>query len=669
MDLASVYQRIEFLKRELNEHNHRYYVLNEPSISDFEYDRLMQELISLEKDYPQFADSLSPTQRIGDDRNQEFVQREHNLSMYSLGNTYNRDEVIEFDKRLQKLIQGPIEYACELKYDGAAISLTYEHGRLIRALTRGDGTRGDDVTANLKTIRSIPLTIPVESCPALFEIRGEIILLRDTFNALNEERLSEGEPPFANPRNAAAGTLKMQNSSLVAKRKLDCFLYSLAGEALPGATHSENLSWARRVGFKVPPYLEVFQDIEKVLAFIDKWKDARKKLPFDTDGIVIKVNSLEQQNQAGFTAKSPRWAIAYKYPPDQAETRLVSVDFQVGRTGAITPVANLEPVLLAGTTVKRASLHNADQIQILDLHIGDFVLIEKGGEIIPKIIGVNLAKRDLFATPVIFITTCPECGTALTRDQGEAKHFCPNEDLCPPQIKGKIEHFISRKAMNIDSAGIETVGQLYEAGLLKTIADLYDLTYDQLINQNRFANKSVSNLIAAIQESKKIRFERVLFALGIRYVGETVAKKLARTLGSIDAIMLASREQLISVDEIGERIADSLISFFAMEKNREVIRRLMEHGVQMSQVIEENVKQIQPLSGKTVVISGTFSRYSRDELKEFVEKFGGKNVSSVSSKTSFILAGENMGPEKLKKANDLAIPLMGEDEFINLLSL
>lgn len=669
MDSDSVYQRIEHLKSELNAHNYRYYVLNEPTVSDFDYDRMMQELIGLEKDYPQFADSLSPTQRIGDDRNQDFVQREHGVAMYSLGNTYNREEVIEFDSRLRKVIEGPVAYACELKYDGAAISLTYEHGRLIRAITRGDGVRGDDVTANVKTIRSIPLTIPADACPAVFEIRGEIILHRDVFNALNEERVQEGEAPFANPRNAASGTLKMQNSSLVAKRKLDCFLYSLAGENLPCPTHSGNLDWARSSGFKIPNYLEVHEDIDGVLFFIDKWKEARKKLPFDTDGAVIKVNSLDQQNALGFTAKSPRWAIAYKYPPDQAETRLVSVDFQIGRTGAVTPVANLEPVLLAGTTVKRASLHNADQIELLDLHIGDYVTIEKGGEIIPKITGVNFSRRDLFASRVEFISTCPECGAELTRDPGEAKHYCPNEEYCPPQIKGKIEHFISRKAMNIDSAGAETVGQLFQAKLLNSVADLYELTYDQLINQDRFADKSASNLIAAIEASRKIQFERVLFALGIRYVGETVAKKLARAMGSIDAIRNASREQLLSIDEIGDRIAESIILWFSKEKNLQLIQKLQARGVQFSQEIGDNVRQIQLLTGKSVVISGTFERYSRDELKELVERFGGRNISSVSSKTSFILAGENMGPEKLKKAGDLSIPLIREDEFIKMLSL
>ncbi len=669
MDISSANQRVEFLRKELNGHNYRYYVQNQPSISDFEYDRLLKELNVLEREYPQFADPLSPTQRIGDDRNQEFVQREHGFPLYSLGNTYNRQEVIEFNSRIEKLLDEPAEYACELKYDGAAISLTYQNGRLFRALTRGDGVIGDDVTANVKTIRSIPLTIDMPDCPELFEIRGEIILHRDIFDALNEERLLDEEMPFANPRNAASGTLKMQNSALVAKRKLDCFLYSMAGDLLPCSTHSENLGWARKAGFKVPSYLKVCKDIEGVLAFVDHWKEARKALSFDTDGVVIKVNSMEQQRKLGFTSKSPRWAIAYKFPPDQAETRLLSVDFQVGRTGAITPVANLEPVLLAGTTVKRASVHNAEQIRLLDLHLGDSVYIEKGGEIIPKIVAVNRAKRDLFARPVEFISECPECGTLLIRDPGEAKHFCPNEEFCPPQIKGRLEHFISRKAMNIDSAGSETVGQLFEAGLVTTFADIYRLTYDQLISLDRFANKSASNLIAAIEESKSVKFERVLFALGIRYVGETVAKKLARTFGGIEPIMKASREQLISVDEIGDRIADSILNYFSNEKNRRLLGSLAESGLQMSQIIGNDVKQVQLLSGKSVVISGTFTRYSRDELKELVERFGGKNVSSVSAKTSFILAGENMGPEKLKKAVDLSIPLMGEDEFINLLSL
>ena len=669
MDESTVIQRIEFLRKELDGHNYRYYVLNAPSVSDFEYDNLMQELISLERKHPEFADPYSPTMRVGDDRNQEFVQREHRVPMFSLANTYNREEVLDFDARLSKLTDQPVEYACELKYDGAAISLAYENGRLVSAVTRGDGVQGDDVTSNVKTIRSIPLIIKAEDCPAFFEIRGEIMLDRKTFDSLNEERILAGEIPFANPRNAAAGTLKMQNSAAVARRRLDCFLYSLAGEGLPSPTHAGNLAWARSAGFKVPPYMETFNDISGVLSYIDRWKDGRKKLPFDTDGVVVKVNSTEQQALLGFTAKSPRWAIAYKYPPDQAETRLLSVDFQVGRTGAITPVANLEPVLLAGTTVKRASLHNADQIALLDLHLGDFVLIEKGGEIIPKITGVNKTRRDLFATPVIFLNRCPECGTELKKDPGEARHYCPNEDLCPPQLKGKLEHFVSRKAMDIESAGSETVSQLFDAGLVKSVADLYDLTYAQLVTLDRFAVKSASNLVQAVDDSRKVRFERVLFALGIRYVGETVAKKLARAFGSVDAILQASREQLMSVDEIGDRIADSIILWFQQEKNRDLIEKLRTKGVQLSQEPDGNTPQMQVLTGKSVVISGTFHRYSRDELKDLVEKYGGKNVSSVSSKTSFILAGENMGPEKLKKADALSIPLMGEEEFINLLSL
>jgi DNA ligase (NAD+) len=669
MDITSVYQRIEFLRNELNGHNYRYYVLNEPEVSDYEYDQLMAELESLERENPQFSDSLSPTQRIGDDRNQEFVQRPHGIAMYSLGNTYNREEVIEFDNRIKKIVTDSIEYACELKYDGAAISLTYGNGRLTRALTRGDGVNGDDVTANIKTIRSIPLVIKALDCPKLFEIRGEIILTHDVFSALNEERIMEGEAPFANPRNAASGTLKMQNSAMVAKRKLDCFLYSLSGSGLPFSTHQENLEWAKKAGFKVLPYLKVYQNIDGVISYIEKWRNDRKKLPFDTDGVVIKVNSQDQQAALGFTAKSPRWAIAYKYPPDQAETRLLSVDFQVGRTGAITPVANLEPTLLAGTTVKRASLHNADQIQLLGLHIGDFVTIEKGGEIIPKITGVNLSKRDLFTQPVQFISTCPECGSILTRDVGEAKHFCPNEEFCPPQIKGRIEHFVSRKAMNIDNAGSETVSLLYDSKLLSSVADLYSLTYAQLISQERFADKSASNLLQAIEDSKRIKFERVLFALGIRYVGETVAKKLARAMGSIETIMSASKDQLLSVNEIGERIADSIISYFSIQRNRDLVHRLQENGIQMNQEIGQEIRQIQKLTGRSIVISGTFNRFTREELKDLVEKNGGKNVSSVSAKTSFILAGESMGPEKLKKAQDLSIPLMSEDEFINLLCL
>jgi len=667
MEQGSVFDRINYLRSVLNEHNYRYYVLNEPAVSDYEYDLLMQELISLEQQYPQFADPLSPSVRIGDDRNQEFIQRRHKNAMYSLGNTYSQEEVAEFDQRVRKAIGDQVEYACELKYDGAAISLTYEKGRLLYAVTRGDGITGDDVTANIKTIKSIPLVLHGTDYPDVFEIRGEIILYRTVFDQLNAERIEDGEVPFANPRNAASGTLKMQNSSLVAKRKLNCFLYNLTGFVLPAPTHSGNLEWARKAGFRIPEYTEIHTSVEGIFSFIHRWETARKKLPFDTDGVVIKVNSLDQQAELGFTAKNPRWAIAYKYPPEQAETTLLSVDFQVGRTGAITPVANLEPVFLGGTTVKRASLHNSDQIALLDLHIGDRVVIEKGGEIIPKITGVNKTRRDLFALPVVFISVCPECGTSLIRDPGEARHYCPNEDECPPQIKGRIEHFISRRAMNIDGLGQETVDQLYREGLLRRIPDLYHLTADQLIRLDRFAEKSTLNLVAAIKSSVGIPFERVLYAIGIRYVGETVAKKLARSLGSVDHIMDASREELMAVDEVGDKIADSVRHFFTMEKNRQLIKDLKQCGLQFQAEAGTQYKLNLPLSGKSVVVSGTFSQFSRDIIKELIEQNGGKNVSSVTSKTSMIIAGQNMGPEKLKKAGQYNIPLISEDEFMKMI--
>jgi DNA ligase (NAD+) len=588
--------------------------------------------------------------------------------MYSLGNTYSQEEVIEFDQRVKKAIGDDVEYVCELKYDGAAISLTYEKGRLLSAVTRGDGITGDDVTANIKTIKSIPLVLRNDDYPDLFEIRGEIILYRTVFDQLNAERIEDGEVPFANPRNAASGTLKMQNSSLVARRKLNCFLYSLSGSGLPAQTHSGNLEWAKKAGFRIPEYTETHSSVEGIFSFIKRWETERKKLPFDTDGVVIKVNSLDQQAELGFTAKNPRWAIAFKYPPEQAETTLLSVDYQVGRTGAVTPVANLEPVYLGGTTVKRASLHNADQIALLDLHLGDRVLIEKGGEIIPKITGVNKSRRDLFLARVEFISVCPECGTPLTKDPGEARHYCPNEEECPPQIKGRIEHFISRRAMNIEGLGQETVDQLFREGLLRKIPDLYNLTADQLIRLDRFAEKSAVNLILAIKSSVAIPFERVLYAIGIRYVGETVAKKLARSLGNIDRIIAASREELLTVDEVGDKIAESILQFFSLDKNRQLIVDLKKSGLrfQVENVIPSN--QSLPLSGKSVVVSGTFSRFSRDSLKELIEQNGGKSVSAVTSKTSMIIAGQNMGPEKLKKAEQLHIPLISEDEFISIIN-
>ena len=668
MDQDSIYQRIKWLRDELNVHNYRYYVLNEPTIGDFDFDRMMTELIRLEEEYPQFSDPLSPSLRIGDDRTEEFIQKEHKYPLYSLSNTYDFEELREFDERVTKSV-GSVEYVCELKYDGAAINLSYEKGKLVQAVTRGDGVRGDDVTSNIRTIRSIPLTLQTPVFPDFFEIRGEILLHRKIFDELNRDRVELGEAPFANPRNAASGTLKMQKSSIVAKRKLDCLLYSLAGSKLPASTHSGNLEWARTAGFKVPNYIGIFPDLEGVIQFIGKWEKERRNLPFDTDGVVIKVNSLDQQQELGFTAKNPRWAVAYKYAPEQAETRLLSVDFQVGRTGAITPVANLEPVLLGGTTVRRASLHNADQISLLDLHFGDRVRIEKGGEIIPKITSVNKKERDRSALPVSFIEVCPECGSSLTRDPAEARHFCPNEASCPPQVKGRLEHFISRRAMNIEGIGQETVDQLYREKLISTLPDLYALSAEQLMALDRFAGKSAENLIAAIKRSVEVPFERVLYGIGIRFVGETVAKKLARSLGSIDRIMEASREELLAIDEVGDRIADSVMNWFSKPGNRELIDQLRQAGLQFNSEVKDSAGINLPLSGKSIVVSGTFSLHSRDELKELIEKNGGKNSGAVTSKTSLLIAGSNMGPEKRKKAEKLGIPILTEEELIRLITV
>jgi len=668
MDQDSIYQRIKWLRDELNVHNYRYYVLNEPTIGDFDFDRMMTELIRLEEEYPQFSDPLSPSLRIGDDRTEEFIQKEHKYPLYSLSNTYDFEELREFDERVTKSV-GSVEYVCELKYDGAAINLSYEKGKLVQAVTRGDGVRGDDVTSNIRTIRSIPLTLQTPVFPDFFEIRGEILLHRKIFDELNRDRVELGEAPFANPRNAASGTLKMQKSSIVAKRKLDCLLYSLAGSKLPASTHSGNLEWARTAGFKVPNYIGIFPDLEGVIQFIGKWEKERRNLPFDTDGVVIKVNSLDQQQELGFTAKNPRWAVAYKYAPEQAETRLLSVDFQVGRTGAITPVANLEPVLLGGTTVRRASLHNADQISLLDLHFGDRVRIEKGGEIIPKITSVNKKERDRSALPVSFIEVCPECGSSLTRDPAEARHFCPNEASCPPQVKGRLEHFISRRAMNIEGIGQETVDQLYREKLISTLPDLYALSAEQLMTLDRFADKSAENLIAAIRRSVEVPFERVLYGIGIRFVGETVAKKLARSLGSIDRIMEASREELLNIDEVGDRIADSVMNWFSKPGNRELIDQLRQAGLQFNSEVKDSAGINLPLSGKSIVVSGTFSLHSRDELKELIEKNGGKNSGAVTSKTSLLIAGSNMGPEKRKKAEKLGIPILTEEELIRLITV
>ncbi len=660
--------RIIQLRETLNEHNYRYYVLSQPSISDFEYDQLMKELIELETAHHEFFDANSPSQRVGNDINRDFKQIPHTYPMLSLGNTYSREELTEFHNRIVKIIGEKVTYVCELKYDGASISLTYENGELSQALTRGDGESGDNVINNIKTIRSIPLKISGTDFPKKFVIRGEIILPHAGFEKMNREREESGEVPFANPRNAASGTLKMQNSALVAKRPLDCFLYFLLGEDLPFDSHYENLQKAREWGFKIPEYMKKCQRLSDIFEFIDLWDRERKKLPFDIDGVVIKVNSYEQQRSLGFTAKSPRWAISYKFKAEQALTRLQSIDYQVGRTGAITPVANLEPVKLAGTTVKRASLHNADQIELLDIRIDDYVFIEKGGEIIPKVIGVDKSKRSLFSKPLKYIENCPECNTKLIRREGEAKHFCPNENGCPPQLKGKIEHFVSRKAMDIGLAEA-TIEQLFNQDLLKDSADLYDLKKEDLLKLERFADKSAENLIKSILESVKVPFGRVLYALGIRYVGETVAKKLANHFKNIQNLESASLEDLLNVEEIGDKIADSILEYFSSEKNRKLVSRLKDAGITFNLEENQSSKISTKLEGKSFVISGVFSKYSRDELKDLIEKHGGKNVSSVSSNTDFVLAGENMGPSKLKKAEDLGISVIGEDEFLNMISV
>jgi DNA ligase (NAD+) len=658
-------EQIQQLRELINYHNHQYYVLSNPEISDFDYDRLMKELIGLENSNPQFFDPNSPTQRVGSDINKNFKQVYHKNPMLSLTNTYSLDEIKDFEERNKRLVNEDFEYVCELKYDGVSISLNYQNGKLLNAITRGDGEKGDDVTLNVRTIRSIPLNLSGNDFPAEFEIRGEILLPREGFNKMNEEREAEGEPLFANPRNAASGTLKLQNSALVAKRPLDCFLYHIIGNQLPFASHFENLEKARHWGFKIPAYIRKCNSIDDVIYFINYWEMERKKLPFDIDGIVIKINSYDQQRKLGFTAKSPRWATSYKFKAEQALTRLVSVSFQVGRTGAITPVANLEPVLLAGTTVKRASLHNADQIAFHDIRINDFVYIEKGGEIIPKVLGVDNSRRDIFSQPFSYIRNCPECGSKLIREEGEAKHYCPNETGCPPQIKGKLEQFVSRKAMDIGLAEA-TIAQLYNKGLLFTIADFYKLKKEQLLDLERFAEKSADNLIESIEKSKNVPFHRVLYALGIRFVGETVAKKLAQHFKTIDNLQTASVEELIEAEEIGGRIAQSIFDFFTNSKNREIISFLKDIGLQMQ------VQQIAPdgnaLNGKTFIISGTFDKFSREELKTLIEKNGGKNVSSISGKTDFMVAGENIGPSKLEKANKLNIPIIGENDLLAMIS-
>jgi DNA ligase (NAD+) len=658
-------ERIEKLRKALNHHNYQYYVLSAPEISDFEYDTLMAELIQLEKEHPVFFDPNSPSQRVGNDSNQNFLQVKHKYPMLSLGNTYNEADIREFDQRVSKGLNAPYQYVCELKYDGASISLTYENGRLKYALTRGDGEQGDDVTNNVRTIKSIPLTLAGTGFPKQFEIRGEVFLPHKGFKQLNQERDEAGENLFANPRNAASGSLKIQNSALVAKRPLDCYLYYLLGEELPSDSHFENLQYGKAWGFKIPEENKICKNIDEVFAFITRWDKDRKDLPFDIDGIVIKVDSISQQRELGFTAKSPRWAISYKFKAEQAVTRLKSVDFQVGRTGAITPVANLEPVFLAGTTVKRASLHNADIISMLDLHLNDMVLVEKGGEIIPKIVGVKTEGRLPESERVRFISHCPECATELVRNEGEAAYYCPNEKGCPTQIKGKIVHFISRKAMNIDSLGEETIELLYSNQLIKNVADLYGLTKEQLLPLERMADKSASNIINSIQQSKSVPFERLLFGLGIRHVGATMAKNLAKAFGNMEALGRATYEELIQVEEIGDKIASSVLTYFSDTESINLLTKLKHHGLQFEMEKQELLST--KLAGLSIIASGKLQHFSREEIKSVIEANGGKAVSSISKLTDYLLAGENIGPNKLKKATDLGIPVITEEEFIKML--
>ncbi len=660
--------RIEQLRQELHEHNHRYYVLNQPTIDDQEFDRLMRELQDLEAKHPELYDPNSPTQRVGSDLNQEFRQVAHKYPMLSLANTYSEQEVAEWYESVKKGLGGDdFDVCCEMKYDGLSISLTYENGRLIRAVTRGDGVQGDDVTENVKTIRSIPLVLTGNAYPQEFEIRGEILMPWVVFERLNAEREAAEEPLFANPRNAASGTLKSQKSELVASRQLDAYLYYLLGEELPSDGHYENLQAAASWGFKISQGMRKVKTLQEIYDFIRYWDTERKNLPVATDGIVLKVNSQRQQRALGFTAKSPRWAIAYKFKAERACTRLNEVTYQVGRTGAVTPVANMDPVQLAGTTVKRATLNNEDFIRSFDLHIGDYVYVEKGGEIIPKIVGVDLDQRPIIAQPVQFITHCPECGAKLVRYEGEAAHYCPNDAGCPPQIKGRIEHFISRKAMNIMSLGPETVDEYWSRGIIHNVADLYDLTVAQITGGNKNRRLSAENVVNGIKHSTQVPFERVVFALGIRFVGETSARLLARHFKTMDALMNASMEELQEVEGIGEVIAKSVQSYFRHPQNMEIINRLRQYGVQMS-LSEEQIQGVtDKLAGKSIVISGVFAKHSRDEYKMMIEQHGGKNVGSISGKTSFILAGENMGPSKLQKAEKLGIPIVSEEEFLQMI--
>lgn len=653
-------ERIDELRRQLNHHNHLYYVENRPEISDFAFDALLRELQELERQYPQYADPNSPTVRVGSDRTAEFRSVEHRFPMLSLGNTYSLDELHEFIARIEKEA-GPTDFVCELKFDGTAISLTYQHGRLLRAVTRGDGTRGDDVTDNVRTVRSVPLVLKGSDWPDFFEIRGEILMPYASFDRLNAEREANAEALFANPRNAAAGTLKQQSSAVVARRGLDCTLYQVAGDNLPYKTHWESLQKAREWGFKISEWMRICRNAEQIDDYIAHWDQARRSLPFPTDGVVVKVDRFDVRRQLGFTAKAPKWAVAYKFKAEQALTRLVSIDFQVGRTGAVTPVANLEPVLLAGTTVKRATLHNAEQIALLDIRPGDMVYVEKGGEIIPKITGVELAQRPPGSRPFQYITVCPECGTPLVRYEGEAKYYCPNQSGCRPQIIGRIIHFIRRKAMDIEGLGEETVELLHANGLVHDVSDLYDLQAQQLAPLPRLGEKSAENIIRSIAASREVPFRRVLFGLGIRFVGETTAKYLAEHFRSLDAVMHASREQLVEADEVGGKIADAILEYFADPENLRIIGRLREAGLKFESEVRETASD--SLAGRSFVISGKFTIHSRDQLKELIELHGGRNQAAVSANTDYLIAGENMGPAKLKKAEKLGIRIITEEQF------
>jgi len=662
----SIEEQINELRKELRQHNYNYYVLDAATISDYEFDMRLKELQVLEEKHPEFHDPNSPTLRVGGEVTKNFDTVVHEQRMYSLDNSYSKEDLLDWETRIKKLVDGDVSYTCELKYDGASISLTYENGELLRAVTRGDGIQGDNVTTNVKTINSVPLKLK-GNYPPKFDIRGEIVLPYEGFAKMNQERIAAGEEPYANPRNTASGSLKLQDSSETAKRPLDCLLYNLAGDRLGISSQYESLEKAREWGFKVPKESRLANSVDEVLEFVNFWDEKRRELPYETDGVVIKVNDIQQQEELGFTAKAPRWAMAYKFKAEQVTTQLNEITYQVGRTGAITPVANLKPVQLAGTTVKRASLHNADQIEKLDIRVEDTVFVEKGGEIIPKIVAVDFAKRDKSSVPTQYISSCPECETELIRKEGEAQHYCPNVDGCPPQIIGRIQHYISRKALDIEGLGGETVALLVKEGLITNYADLYDLTKEQVIPLERMAEKSAENLVEGIAKSKEIPFERVLFGLGIRYVGETVAKKLAKHYKNIDAIIVATEEELVNVDEIGIKIAQSVREFFDTESNRALVSRLVSYGVQLQISAEKLANQTDTLKGQIFVVSGVFEKVSRNELKKLIEDNGGKVSSSISSKTTYVVAGANMGPSKLEKANKLEITIISEDDFLNLI--